>query len=69
MIGITTLGTQKLDKANGTSGKASLGDSILAYVSSKGQVDRESIQGTFDLFPGVSENLEKLLTSRLLTGE
>ena len=66
MINITSAGTQRLDQQNGTSGRAPLDDSILAFVSSKGKSTRQAIQTRFDRFPGVSKDIDVLVSLRLL---
>ncbi len=63
MVIVTAEGNRHLNQQNYTSGPASLGDAILAFVSSESpkQVTTEEIENVFFEFPRVSEAIEALV--------
>ncbi len=65
MISITRIGQSRLDSQNGTSGGASLTDSILAMLSQAGPTEEQRLLSTFSMFPGADSTLEDLLSRSL----
>jgi hypothetical protein len=57
---ITKKGQQRLERQNGSSGIASLEDSILALLSERGTQTEEAIEETFARFPRTDTALREL---------